>query len=1031
MKDLLHNKINLFWLLLVLSTFYHNHALSQFSYSWSGSYGNFNPEEANDMCIDSDGNSYVAGAFWGTVDFDPSPVTFNLTSSGGTDIYVAKFDPSGNLVWAKTIGVTANDDRANKIVADDQGHIYVGGAYSYGNDAGDFDPGPGVANLTSNGNIDAFIAKYDSDLNFIWAKNVASQNNDHLSSIGVDDDLNVYIGVTYSQIGVDFDPGTGVASLDLVSPWESAVAKFDINGNFVWAKTILSGSGWEWSTDMAFDGQQNLYVTSHFSENADFDPGPGVDNHDAGAGTFDVSIQKFDPQGNYIWGAQLGGNGDDVGPSIEMNASDDAIYITSRLTPNANLETNNTNTPFGNNGQMDIWVGKLDLDGNLIWGNTAGGSLDEFTTDLTLDDCENVYVCGGLASTPVDMDWGASDFLLSSLGSYDGFVSKYTKDGCFLDAFTVGNPGEDYLLSANLYTPDNTLRITNRFAEGLDFDPQAAVAEENPGGPAFLGVASYNQGGIAVPAPTVADNSIEVCQGQDVLCIANPSNCTIKNWFNVPTGGTSIQTGDTLEVLNVQQNLTFYVEQALCSAVSNRVPVNIIVSPSSTSSNPVSICTGQVYNFNGNTYSIAGTYHDTLQTALGCDSIVNTTLTFTPSPSAAFQISATPDCNDLCYQADYTGSTPQSDMASIAWDSGNSNSSQLLEPSFCYAVSGLYIVHLSITNTQGCTSVQTDSLEVIAPPPGNIYPNLQSICAGEYYIVNGNNYSISGTYNDSLQTVYGCDSIVQTILSVLPLPDVAISQSTVDLCDTLCYRFIYSGNAAPGSILNYAWFFDNGAPVLGDSIQFCFNNTNSHEVTLSMVDLNNCSASATIDVSFNSVIYPQSIFEYSIAPNNTENTITVENLSLNAVEYWWVVSYGSEENSNTDFEPSFAVEQEEYYCIELAVASAQGCIDTSYVCFDYPINEDFYIPNAFTPDNDGVNDQFFPVFSIVPSEYEFNIYNRYGERIYATTDPQDVWTGNSSGGKHFVPDGVYEWQLKYKNRSNEVFQKTGHLTLIR
>jgi gliding motility-associated-like protein len=1010
-------------------------AISQFAYDWGGSYGSANMEEANDMCIDSDGNAYVTGAFAGTVDFDPSPATFNLTSNGGSlDIYVAKYDVAGNLVWAKTIGVTPNEDRAYKIVADNQGHIYVGGAFAYGGDTADFDPGPGVANLTTTGNFDAYIAKYDTDLNYIWAKNMASQNNDHLSSIGVDDDLNVYIGVTYSQIGVDFDPGPGVASLGLVSPWESALAKYDVNGNFVWVKNLLAGSGWEWSADMAFDAQQNVYVVSHFSDTADFDPGSGTDNHSAGPNSFDVSIQKLDPQGNYIWGAQLGGNGDDVGPAIEMNATDDAFYVVSRLTPGGNLESgNNNNTSFGNNGQMDIWLGKLDLDGNLIWGNTAGGNLDEFTTDLTLDDCENVYICGGIASASVDMDWGTSSFILSSQGGFDGFVSKYTKDGCFLDAFSAGNTNDGYFSGANLFPQDNTLRIAGLFVGTADFDPQSPIANETVvgGGGNDVVVASYTQGGIVVPAPTVLDNSIEVCQGQDVLCIANPSNCAIKNWFNVPNGGTTIETGDTLAVLNVQQNQTFYVEQALCSTTSIRVPVNIIVSTSTPYNNPVSICAGQVYNFNGNSYSVAGSYSDTLQTALGCDSIVNTILSLAPSPDAGFEIGGTPDCNDLCYQVIYTGATQQSDMASINWDSGNANSSQILEPSFCYVVSGLYIVHLSITNNLGCIATQTDSLLVTVPPPGNIYPNTQSICDGEYYTVNGNNYSIDGTYFDSLQTIHGCDSIVKTILTVLPLPDVAISQSTIDICDTLCYRFSYSGSAAPGSIFNYAWFFDNGAPLLGDSIEYCFGNTDNHEVTLSMMDMNGCSASATLEVDFNSVVYPQSIFEYSMVPYNNENSITVENLSQDATEYWWRVTYGSEEDSNTDFEPQFVVAQEAYYCIQLAVASAAGCIDTSYVCFDYPINEDFYMPNAFTPDNDGVNDQFFPVFSIEPSDYEFSIYNRYGEKIYATTDPSEVWTGNTNGGKYFVPNGVYEWQLKYKNRSNEVFQKMGHLTLVR
>ncbi|KKP34691.1 MAG: Calx-beta domain-containing protein [Candidatus Nomurabacteria bacterium GW2011_GWE1_32_28] len=101
---------------------------------------------------------YITGSFNGTADFDPGASVYNLTSAGGTDIFISKLDSSGNFVWAKGIGGISND-YSNSIVIDSSGNIYTTG---YFNDTVDFDPGAGVYNLTSAGGTDIFISKLDS-----------------------------------------------------------------------------------------------------------------------------------------------------------------------------------------------------------------------------------------------------------------------------------------------------------------------------------------------------------------------------------------------------------------------------------------------------------------------------------------------------------------------------------------------------------------------------------------------------------------------------------------------------------------------------------------------------------------------------------------------------------------------------------------------------------------------------------------------------------------------------------------------------
>src|SRR5690554_5805871 len=117
------------------------------------------------MAIDSSGNIYTIGLFYQTVDFDPSAITYTLTSNGETDIFITKLDAQGNLLWAKQIGGASYDYPGN-IAVDAKGNLLVGGSFR-----GTVDLNPGVGELTVNmpGRA-AFLLKLNSDGDFMWAK---------------------------------------------------------------------------------------------------------------------------------------------------------------------------------------------------------------------------------------------------------------------------------------------------------------------------------------------------------------------------------------------------------------------------------------------------------------------------------------------------------------------------------------------------------------------------------------------------------------------------------------------------------------------------------------------------------------------------------------------------------------------------------------------------------------------------------------------------------------------------------------------
>ncbi len=128
------------------------------------------------MAVDSSGNVYTAGMFYGTVDFDPGSGTENRTSAGGAAAYLLKLDSSGDYAWVAVFG-NSQTDTAQGVAVDSSGNVYVTG---YFEGTVDFDPGSGTDNHTSTGSKDVFVLKLDSSGDLVWAKSFGgSANNDY------------------------------------------------------------------------------------------------------------------------------------------------------------------------------------------------------------------------------------------------------------------------------------------------------------------------------------------------------------------------------------------------------------------------------------------------------------------------------------------------------------------------------------------------------------------------------------------------------------------------------------------------------------------------------------------------------------------------------------------------------------------------------------------------------------------------------------------------------------------------------------
>ena len=359
---------------------------------WAENAGGSFDDNGYGISISVDGNVYVTGYFQSTASFG----SFTLTSSGHGDIFVAKMDAAGNWLWAEKAGGSYYDyGRGISISAD--GNLYVTGWF---NGTASF----GYFTLTSSGNDDIFVAKMDAAGNWLWAEKAGGISNDYGRVISTDADGNVYVtGYFFGTASFGSFTLTSSGNTDIF------VAKMDADGNWLWAEKA-GGSDWDKGYGISTDADGNVYVTGYFKGLASF----GSFNLTS-SGSCDVFLAKISADGNWLWAKKAGGSSLDTGYGISTSA-DGNVYVTGYFFGTASFGSFTLNSSGGG----DIFVAKMDADGNWLWAKKAGGSDYDSGYGISISTDGNVYVTGYFYS--ITAIFGS--FTLTSSGEYDIFVAK-------------------------------------------------------------------------------------------------------------------------------------------------------------------------------------------------------------------------------------------------------------------------------------------------------------------------------------------------------------------------------------------------------------------------------------------------------------------------------------------------------------------------------------------------------------------------------------------------------------------------------
>jgi hypothetical protein len=407
------------------------------------------------VAVDEEGNVVVTG-------FARDVSTFGsqqITSAGIDDIFVAKYDPAGNALWAVSAGGTGADE-GRGVDTDGDGNIAVTGRFF---DSAMF----GSTNLTSAAGWDAFLAKYAPDGSVLWALSIGGDQIDEGYDVAFDPSGNVYATGSFAGNAV-----VGDSTFTSFGQEDMYVAKFDPNGNFLWAQRAGS-QFFEQGHGVAADPDGNVFVSGRFSGMSTFGDTTISVNR-----IFNSFIAKYDADGNFQWVRKAGGR-DDFSYDIDADGLGNA-YAVGYFQQSASFG----DSTLTSTGSGDVYIAKYNPDGDLVWVVQGGSDDTDEGFGVAVDDVGNVVATGYFTGTAT-----FGDTTLTATFK-EIFLAKYDADGDFLWAASAG--GDDIEEGAGVdFNPAGDVVVTGHFSSAATF----GTAEITSAGETDIFLATFGSGG--------------------------------------------------------------------------------------------------------------------------------------------------------------------------------------------------------------------------------------------------------------------------------------------------------------------------------------------------------------------------------------------------------------------------------------------------------------------------------------------------------------------------------------------------------
>ncbi len=371
-------------------------------FQWVKTAGGTLNDSGAAVAVDSFTNVVVVGSYSNTVAFEST----TLTNAGSTDIFLAKYSPTGSVVWVKRAG-GVQEDGASSVAVDAQANIYAAGFFRAQASFGE-------TSLKSRGTasaLDGYLTRWDPTGKLLWAQQLGGPNDDRVFGLATTPSGGC-VAVGTFQGTATFGANTvlqGAATLVT----EAFVAKYDPDGTLSWAKRFFAQRGFA-AYAVAVDSSGGVVVGGEFIGSTLI----GTNNL-ASSGDRDAVVFKLSSSGEVLWANRLGGTDVDSARAIAVDAQGGAYA--------AGFFAEKLVGPFGTlitQGKKDFFLARFTSDGGLEWLKSGGGTLDDVATSLAINPQGGVYLAGGFVVSMV-----VDGVTLSSAGNQDAFLARFSSAG--------------------------------------------------------------------------------------------------------------------------------------------------------------------------------------------------------------------------------------------------------------------------------------------------------------------------------------------------------------------------------------------------------------------------------------------------------------------------------------------------------------------------------------------------------------------------------------------------------------------------
>jgi gliding motility-associated-like protein len=364
---------------------------------------------------------------------------------------------------------------------------------------------------------------------------------------------------------------------------------------------------------------------------------------------------------------------------------------------------------------------------------------------------------------------------------------------------------------------------------------------------------------------------------------------------------------------------------------------------------------------------------------------------------------------------------------------------------------------VSLLDANGCP-VPPANMTVVVRPPLSIIATDIAICDGTSGIIsgassggNGGPYTYSWSNGPTTQSQTVSPTIVTSPMNYIitlddgcsiPATDTAtviVNPGSIGLIngsDTVgCQPLLVNFNAISNNGATYSWDFGDGTTALGSSVNHTYPNVGTYVVTINVTTAAGC---VTPLPSTNTIVVnPVPNAEFSATPNPTtflSPSVSFTDLSTVTISSWlWNFNDPtSTTNSSTIQNPIHSFNNVGSYDVVLFVTNQFGCIDSVEHVVEVKDDFVFYAPNAFTPNQDGINDIFLPTgIGYDLGTFDFYVFDRWGNVIFYSNDYRKGWDGHANGGSQIAQQDVYVWKVDLKDNSGKIHKYIGTVTIAK